>query len=126
VSPNTLEYLEDGASRLTGMFFTTGFLIVSGLLSLALGTSAILDFPVIVNSTSPLTLAIQPACGTLNSSTFTEINTGITLSATRCLNRSSLWPAALRLCFPEQLSHSVTHGPRMVVREPGIIHTYNG
>lgn len=41
------------------------------------------DFPVVVNITSPITLAIQPACGTLDSENFTEINTGINLSATR-------------------------------------------
>lgn len=41
------------------------------------------DFSVLINSSSPLTLAIQPACGTLDSENFTEINTGIKLGAIR-------------------------------------------
>ncbi|KAF8064418.1 hypothetical protein FPV67DRAFT_1504971 [Lyophyllum atratum] len=43
------------------------------------------DFPVVTNVTSPLTLAIQPACGALNSPHAAEINTGINLSATRTI-----------------------------------------
>ncbi|THU83660.1 hypothetical protein K435DRAFT_733845 [Dendrothele bispora CBS 962.96] len=38
---------------------------------------AIPDFPVILNTTFPLTLAVQPSCGPLTSQRFTEINTGI-------------------------------------------------
>ncbi|THU84365.1 hypothetical protein K435DRAFT_806743, partial [Dendrothele bispora CBS 962.96] len=34
-------------------------------------------FPALVNSSLPLTLAIEPACGSLTSENFTEINTGI-------------------------------------------------
>ncbi|GLB44402.1 hypothetical protein LshimejAT787_1700290 [Lyophyllum shimeji] len=43
------------------------------------------DFPTLLNVTSPLTLAIQPACGPLNSGHAAEINTGINLSATRTI-----------------------------------------
>lgn len=46
-------------------------------------TRASPDFPTVLNVTSPLTLAVQPACGPLNSTNFTEINTGIKLTATR-------------------------------------------
>lgn len=65
------------------MFFPCGLLLLSSLFSITQRVSAAFDFPAIVNTTSPLTLAIKPACGTLNSSIFTEINTGINLSATR-------------------------------------------
>ncbi|THU83665.1 hypothetical protein K435DRAFT_689131 [Dendrothele bispora CBS 962.96] len=34
-------------------------------------------FPALVNSSLPLTLAIEPACGSLSSENFTEVNTGI-------------------------------------------------
>ncbi|THU91211.1 hypothetical protein K435DRAFT_820893 [Dendrothele bispora CBS 962.96] len=34
-------------------------------------------FPALVNSSLPLTLAIEPACGSLYSENFTEVNTGI-------------------------------------------------
>ncbi|KAJ7127680.1 hypothetical protein C8R44DRAFT_873493 [Mycena epipterygia] len=37
------------------------------------------NFPILVNSTSTLTLAVQPACGALSSVNFTELNTGINL-----------------------------------------------
>lgn len=40
-------------------------------------------FPILLNSTSTLTLAVQPACGTLASENFTEVNAGINLSAIR-------------------------------------------
>ncbi|TFK37246.1 hypothetical protein BDQ12DRAFT_753316 [Crucibulum laeve] len=43
------------------------------------------NFPILLNITSPLTLAVQPLCGALNSTNFTEINTGINLSATRTI-----------------------------------------
>ncbi|KAJ7919493.1 hypothetical protein B0H13DRAFT_1989028 [Mycena leptocephala] len=42
-------------------------------------------FPILVNSTSPLTLAVQPACGSLDSENFTEVNAGINLNAIRTL-----------------------------------------
>lgn len=53
------------------------------------------DFPTIVNTTSPLRLAVEPACGSLNSVNFTEINTGISMAATRYVAVSSgreRWP----------------------------------
>ncbi|KAF7311697.1 hypothetical protein MIND_00179500 [Mycena indigotica] len=40
-------------------------------------------FPVLVNATSLLNLATLPFCGSLNSSTFAELNTGIDLNAIR-------------------------------------------
>ncbi|KAF5366395.1 hypothetical protein D9758_009757 [Tetrapyrgos nigripes] len=44
------------------------------------------DFPVVINSTFPLKLAVNPLCGQLSSQNFTEINTGIIpLSATRTI-----------------------------------------
>ncbi|KAJ6555461.1 hypothetical protein DFH09DRAFT_1492825 [Mycena vulgaris] len=42
-------------------------------------------FPVLVNSTSPLTLAVAPACGSLDAANFTELNTGINLNAIRTI-----------------------------------------
>ncbi|KAK7462126.1 hypothetical protein VKT23_007729 [Stygiomarasmius scandens] len=49
-------------------------------------TTTSADFAIIVNSTLPLTLAIEPECGSLSSENFTEINTGIIpLSATRTI-----------------------------------------
>ncbi|KAJ7347504.1 hypothetical protein DFH08DRAFT_779710 [Mycena albidolilacea] len=42
-------------------------------------------FPILLNSTSTLTLAVQPACGSLASENFTEVNAGINLSAIRTL-----------------------------------------
>ncbi|KAJ3929627.1 MAG: hypothetical protein NXY57DRAFT_1015934 [Lentinula lateritia] len=44
-----------------------------------------MNFPVTVNITSPITLAVQPLCGTLLSENFTEVNTGINLSPTRTI-----------------------------------------
>ncbi|KAG6898387.1 hypothetical protein C0995_009785 [Termitomyces sp. Mi166 len=41
------------------------------------------EFAILANASSPLTLAVEPACGPLNSTHTTEINTGINLSATR-------------------------------------------
>ncbi|KAJ7167915.1 hypothetical protein C8R46DRAFT_898726 [Mycena filopes] len=40
-------------------------------------------FPILLNSTSPLTLAVAPACGALSSANFTEVNAGINLNAIR-------------------------------------------
>ncbi|KAF9461346.1 tyrosyl-DNA phosphodiesterase-domain-containing protein [Collybia nuda] len=65
------------------MFFFSSAPWAFGVFLIAQTVTATLDFPVIINTTSPLTLAIKPACGTLDSATFTEINTGINLSATR-------------------------------------------
>ncbi|KAJ7049521.1 hypothetical protein C8F01DRAFT_753654 [Mycena amicta] len=53
-------------------------LILSLLLSSVLGQG---NFPILLNSTSPLTLAISPTCGALNTTTFAEVNTGINLNA---------------------------------------------
>ncbi|KAJ3848462.1 hypothetical protein EV368DRAFT_86591 [Lentinula lateritia] len=44
-----------------------------------------MNFPVTVNITSPIALAVQPLCGTLLSENFTEVNTGIKLSPTRTI-----------------------------------------
>ncbi|KAJ3992111.1 hypothetical protein F5050DRAFT_1790582 [Lentinula boryana] len=44
-----------------------------------------MNFPVMVNITSPITLAVQPLCGTLSSENFTEINMGIQLGPTRTI-----------------------------------------
>lgn len=41
------------------------------------------SWPNLVNVTSPLTLATEPACGSLNGTNFTDINAGINLNATR-------------------------------------------
>ncbi|KAJ6608118.1 hypothetical protein B0H10DRAFT_2439228 [Mycena sp. CBHHK59/15] len=43
------------------------------------------NFPILVNSTSTLTLAVQPACGSLDSVNFTELNTGIKLNAIKTI-----------------------------------------
>jgi len=44
-----------------------------------------MNFPVIINSTSPITLAVQPLCGALSSENATEVNTGISLGPTRTI-----------------------------------------
>ena len=44
------------------------------------------QFITAVNRTQPLTLAIAPACGSINDAHFAEVNTGITLNATKYLN----------------------------------------
>ncbi|KAJ7257769.1 hypothetical protein C8J57DRAFT_1342727 [Mycena rebaudengoi] len=54
-------------------------------LSLKASAQATNTFAIVVNSTSPLHLAVQPACGSLDSETFTELNTGIKLSAIRTI-----------------------------------------
>ncbi|KII84196.1 carbohydrate esterase family 16 protein [Plicaturopsis crispa FD-325 SS-3] len=51
-------------------------------LSLACVSRCAGDFPTIVNTTSPLTLAIDPACGSLDAENFTELNTGVVLEGT--------------------------------------------
>ncbi|KAJ6559862.1 hypothetical protein B0H19DRAFT_1145960 [Mycena capillaripes] len=43
------------------------------------------NFPILLNSTSTLTLAVAPACGSLNSENFTEVNAGINLNAIKTL-----------------------------------------
>ncbi|KAJ3821893.1 hypothetical protein F5878DRAFT_543796 [Lentinula raphanica] len=44
-----------------------------------------MNFPVTVNITSPITLAVQPLCGSISSENFTEVNTGIQLGPTRTI-----------------------------------------
>ncbi|KAJ7592981.1 hypothetical protein C8J56DRAFT_486926 [Mycena floridula] len=61
------------------------FKLAFGLLSFALSCFAQVSFPSVVNITSAITLAIAPACGSINSENFTEINTGIKLSAMRTI-----------------------------------------
>ncbi|THU79035.1 hypothetical protein K435DRAFT_576184, partial [Dendrothele bispora CBS 962.96] len=51
------------------------------LKAVTLLAQAIPDLPVIVNTTFPLTLAVQPSCGPLTFQNFTEINTGIIIDA---------------------------------------------
>ncbi|KAJ7246782.1 hypothetical protein B0H12DRAFT_1325002 [Mycena haematopus] len=53
---------------------------VSLLLSLSAAQKPTGTFPILLNSTSTLTLAVQPACGSLDSANFTEINAGINLN----------------------------------------------
>nr|GAT53441.1 predicted protein [Mycena chlorophos] len=43
------------------------------------------NFPILVNSTSTLTLAVSPVCGSLDSTNFSEINTGVDLGAMKTL-----------------------------------------
>ncbi|KAF7318585.1 hypothetical protein HMN09_00369000 [Mycena chlorophos] len=43
------------------------------------------NFPILVNSTSTLTLAVSPVCGSLDSANFSEINTGVDLGAMKTL-----------------------------------------
>ncbi|KAJ7455802.1 hypothetical protein FB451DRAFT_1184096 [Mycena latifolia] len=61
-------------------------LVVTAFLVLRLATAQtpVANFPILVNSTSPLTLAVDPACGSLDSVNFTELNTGINLNAIKC------------------------------------------
>jgi len=51
------------------------------LLRLSAAQTPVSNFPILVNSTSALTLAVQPACGPLDSVNFTELNAGINLNA---------------------------------------------
>ncbi|KAJ7098542.1 hypothetical protein B0H15DRAFT_581084 [Mycena belliarum] len=57
-------------------------LVTTALLAfrLAAAQTPSANFPVVLNSTSTLTLAVEPACGSLDAATFTELNTGINLS----------------------------------------------
>ncbi|KAF8882870.1 hypothetical protein BD779DRAFT_1749815 [Infundibulicybe gibba] len=63
---------------------TTGLVVTVSILGLPVVSGAS-DFPVILNTTSPLTLAVQPACGALASSNFTELNAGININAIRTI-----------------------------------------
>ncbi|RDB17660.1 hypothetical protein Hypma_001210 [Hypsizygus marmoreus] len=56
-----------------------------GVFQYSFSARAASDFPILANISSPLTLAIQPACGMLNASHAIEFNTGINLSATRTI-----------------------------------------
>ncbi|KAJ6461739.1 hypothetical protein C8R45DRAFT_1027834 [Mycena sanguinolenta] len=53
---------------------------ISLLLSLSAAQTPTGTFPILANSTSTLTLAVQPACGSLASVNFTEVNAGISLN----------------------------------------------
>ncbi|TDL18017.1 hypothetical protein BD410DRAFT_512527 [Rickenella mellea] len=64
----------------------------STLVALALGwltlcTKAVTPVQYIsaVNVTQPINLAVSPVCGALNSTTFTEVNAGVKLSATKTI-----------------------------------------
>lgn len=48
------------------------------------GAGKDVQFITAVNRTQPLTLAIQPLCGNVNGTNFTEVNTGIKLTGTKC------------------------------------------
>ncbi|KAJ7465848.1 hypothetical protein B0H11DRAFT_2284787 [Mycena galericulata] len=58
-------------------------LITSAILLLRLSTAQtpVANLPILVNYTSTLRLAVQPACGALQSANFTELNTGINLDS---------------------------------------------
>lgn len=58
-------------------------LTISVLLLVVTKATLAQEFAVLANASSPLTLAVQPACGPLDSPNAVEINTGINLSATR-------------------------------------------
>ncbi|KAJ7626935.1 hypothetical protein FB45DRAFT_1081897 [Roridomyces roridus] len=61
-------------------------LVLAGLrLALAQPGTPTSNLPILVNSTSTLTLAVQPACGSLDSTTFAELNTGINLGNIKTL-----------------------------------------
>ncbi|KAJ7034278.1 hypothetical protein C8F04DRAFT_1395543 [Mycena alexandri] len=69
------------------MFFSllVFYLILLSTLVVAQSLSPTGTFPILVNSTSTLTLAVAPACGSLDSVNFTEVNAGISLSAIRTI-----------------------------------------
>ncbi|KAF5370953.1 hypothetical protein D9757_009886 [Collybiopsis confluens] len=62
--------------------FLAFFAALQGLRANAQGR---MNFPVTVNITSPITLAVDPLCGALSSENFTEINTGIKTGPTRTI-----------------------------------------
>ncbi|KAJ7181478.1 hypothetical protein C8R43DRAFT_969260 [Mycena crocata] len=64
------------------------FLVLSSallLLRLAAAQTPTNNFFILLNSTSPVTLAVQPACGSLDSVNFTEVNAGINLNAIKTI-----------------------------------------
>ncbi|KAJ7654918.1 hypothetical protein B0H17DRAFT_1214158 [Mycena rosella] len=60
-------------------------LVTALLLRLSAAQTPVANLPILVNSTSTLTLAIAPACGPLDSANFTELNTGINLDVIKTL-----------------------------------------
>ncbi|KAJ6482281.1 hypothetical protein C8R47DRAFT_1217937 [Mycena vitilis] len=60
-------------------------LLLSAFLCLCGAQTPASSFPILINSTSALTLAVAPACGSLDAENFTEVNTGIDLDAIRTL-----------------------------------------
>jgi hypothetical protein len=63
------------------MMFSLSILAVASLTY----ASQPVQFITAVNRTQPLTLAIAPACGSISDAHFAEVNTGITLNATKYL-----------------------------------------
>ncbi|KAH0580090.1 hypothetical protein H2248_002900 [Termitomyces sp. 'cryptogamus'] len=59
--------------------------LLASVLFLFIKATLAQDFAVLANASSPLTLAVEPACGPLNSTNAVEINTGINLGATRTI-----------------------------------------